>query len=167
MTIHLINLVCITYLQSVCSSFVTLNLLLWNYWSNLKWNITFCPLSIIKIIKINAMSWFPWQWKENTFRLQKFWYCVHIELFLLNFLYFALDWPPNNLTFKKINFCLLAWKVITTANMTAVDAVERGCSECEIQRCDGSVGWGGSPDEMGETTLDAMIMDGSVQSSFN
>ena len=36
----------------------------------------------------------------------------------------------------------------------------QGCSECERERCDGSVGWGGSPNEEGETTLDAMIMDG-------
>jgi len=53
-----------------------------------------------------------------------------------------------------------AWNVITTFNKTAVDAVEAGCSECETQQCDGTVGWGGDPDEMGETTLDAMIMDG-------
>jgi N4-(beta-N-acetylglucosaminyl)-L-asparaginase len=41
-----------------------------------------------------------------------------------------------------------------------LDAVEMGCSECEIQQCDGTVGYGGSPNEAGETTLDAMIMDG-------
>ena len=28
--------------------------------------------------------------------------------------------------------------------------------------CDGSVGLGGSPDQNGETTLDAMIMDGNT-----
>jgi N4-(beta-N-acetylglucosaminyl)-L-asparaginase len=44
--------------------------------------------------------------------------------------------------------------------MTAIDAVERGCTACEIDQCDGTVGYGGSPDENGETTLDAMIMDG-------
>ena len=38
----------------------------------------------------------------------------------------------------------------------------QGCSECERERCDGSVGWGGSPNEEGETTLDAMIMDGDT-----
>lgn len=41
-----------------------------------------------------------------------------------------------------------------------VDAVEAGCTVCEIDQCDGTVGYGGSPDENGETTLDAMIMDG-------
>lgn len=60
------------------------------------------------------------------------------------------------------NLYFSAWKVITTPNKTAVDAVEAGCSECEVQRCDGTVGWGGDPDESGETTLDAMIMDGLV-----
>ncbi|XP_024531092.1 probable isoaspartyl peptidase/L-asparaginase 3 isoform X1 [Selaginella moellendorffii] len=43
---------------------------------------------------------------------------------------------------------------------SAVDAVVEGCSTCERLQCDGSVGYGGSPDESGETTLDAMVMDG-------
>lgn len=43
---------------------------------------------------------------------------------------------------------------------SALDAVERGCAVCEREQCDGTVGFGGSPDEFGETTLDAMIMDG-------
>ena len=43
---------------------------------------------------------------------------------------------------------------------SALDAVEAGCRKCEELQCDGSVGYGGSPDENGETTLDAMIMDG-------
>ena len=43
---------------------------------------------------------------------------------------------------------------------SAIDAVEQGCSRCEVDQCDGTVGYGGSPDESGETTLDAMIMDG-------
>uniref|UniRef100_A0A671KU18 Aspartylglucosaminidase n=1 Tax=Sinocyclocheilus anshuiensis TaxID=1608454 RepID=A0A671KU18_9TELE len=40
-----------------------------------------------------------------------------------------------------------------------LDAVERGCVQCELEQCDGSMGFGGSPDERGETTLDAMIMN--------
>ena len=44
-----------------------------------------------------------------------------------------------------------------------LDAVVAGCTECQQQRCDGTVGYGGSPDETGETTLDAMIMDGLVE----
>lgn len=43
---------------------------------------------------------------------------------------------------------------------SALDAVEAGCSRCEDEQCDHTVGFGGSPDENGETTLDAMIMDG-------
>lgn len=30
---------------------------------------------------------------------------------------------------------------------SALDAVEIGCSTCEANQCDGSVGYGGSPDE--------------------
>ena len=44
--------------------------------------------------------------------------------------------------------------------MSALDAVVAGCSACERHQCDGTVGYGGSPDEHGETTLDAMVMDG-------
>lgn len=43
-----------------------------------------------------------------------------------------------------------------------MDAVVEGCSVCEREQCDTTVGYGGSPDENGETTLDAMIMDGCV-----
>lgn len=44
---------------------------------------------------------------------------------------------------------------------SAIDAVEAGCTECELLQCDGTVGFGGSPDESGETTLDALIMNGN------
>ena len=54
-----------------------------------------------------------------------------------------------------------AWQVLEGGG-SALDAVEAGCSLCEALRCDVTVGWGGSPDEDGETTLDAMIMDGWV-----
>jgi len=54
-----------------------------------------------------------------------------------------------------------AWKVLTEGG-SALDAVEAGCRECEDRQCDGTVGWGGSPDEDGESTLDAMIMDGNT-----
>ncbi|KAJ1337839.1 N4-(beta-N-acetylglucosaminyl)-L-asparaginase [Microdochium nivale] len=43
---------------------------------------------------------------------------------------------------------------------SALDAVEIGCATCEANQCDGTVGFGGSPGENCETTLDAMIMDG-------
>lgn len=43
---------------------------------------------------------------------------------------------------------------------TAIDAIVEGCAVCEREQCDGSVGFGGSPDENSETTLDALLMDG-------
>ena len=49
---------------------------------------------------------------------------------------------------------------MTHGSSKGLDAVVAGCRECQSQRCDGSVGYGGSPDETGETTLDAMIMNG-------
>lgn len=58
------------------------------------------------------------------------------------------------------NATLRAWHVLTVENGTALDAVEQGCSQCEEDQCDGTVGYGGSPDEDGETTLDALIIDG-------
>ena len=51
---------------------------------------------------------------------------------------------------------------LTAAGYTALDAVEAGCTYCEVNQCDGTVGWGGSPDTLGETTLDAIIMDGEL-----
>ena len=43
-----------------------------------------------------------------------------------------------------------------------IDAVVEGCTRCEKDQCDGTVGFGGSPDENGETTLDALVMNGFV-----
>ncbi|XP_019390193.1 PREDICTED: N(4)-(beta-N-acetylglucosaminyl)-L-asparaginase [Crocodylus porosus] len=54
-----------------------------------------------------------------------------------------------------------AWRTLQSGG-SELDAVETGCGQCEIEQCDGSVGFGGSPDEHGETTLDAMIMDGNT-----
>lgn len=54
-----------------------------------------------------------------------------------------------------------AWSVLSTGG-SAADAVESGCQKCEEMQCDGTVGFGGSPDENGETTLDAMMMDGDT-----
>ena len=53
----------------------------------------------------------------------------------------------------------IAWATLMS-NGSALDSVESGCNECELQQCDHSVGFGGDPNEDGETTLDAMIMDG-------
>ncbi|KAJ8416558.1 hypothetical protein AAFF_G00358460 [Aldrovandia affinis] len=54
-----------------------------------------------------------------------------------------------------------AWSTLCSGGV-ALDAVEKGCAQCEKERCDESVGFGGSPDETGETTLDAMIMNGDT-----
>ena len=50
--------------------------------------------------------------------------------------------------------------MIRNESASALDAIVAGCSACERHQCDGTVGYGGSPDENGETTLDAMVMDG-------
>jgi len=63
-------------------------------------------------------------------------------------------WEFNNATTK-------AWEVLK-AGGSAFDAIEQGCSVCEQEQCDYTVGFGGSPDENGETTLDAMMMDGET-----
>ncbi|KAF4122052.1 N4-(beta-N-acetylglucosaminyl)-L-asparaginase [Geosmithia morbida] len=49
-----------------------------------------------------------------------------------------------------------------TSGSSALDAAQAGCAACERNRCDGTVGYGGSPDESCETTLDAMLMDGTT-----
>uniref|UniRef100_A0A3Q3EF11 Aspartylglucosaminidase n=1 Tax=Labrus bergylta TaxID=56723 RepID=A0A3Q3EF11_9LABR len=55
----------------------------------------------------------------------------------------------------------ITWSVLQSGG-SVLDAVEKGCARCESEQCDGSVGYGGSPDESGETTLDAMIMNGDT-----
>ncbi|CCI49305.1 unnamed protein product [Albugo candida] len=44
-----------------------------------------------------------------------------------------------------------------------LDAIVAGCNRCEIDQCDHTVGYGASPDTNGETTLDAMILDGTYK----
>ncbi|XP_065370401.1 putative N(4)-(beta-N-acetylglucosaminyl)-L-asparaginase GG24090 [Calliphora vicina] len=64
----------------------------------------------------------------------------------------------NTWAFEEANEA--AWTSLQQGD-SALDALVVGCTTCEEQQCDGTVGYGGSPDENGETTLDAMIMDGS------
>jgi len=66
-------------------------------------------------------------------------------------------WPFTNATRN-------AFAKLITPGATCLDAVEVGVKTCEDEQCDGSVGWGNHPDEDGETTLDAFIMDGSTMS---
>lgn len=56
-----------------------------------------------------------------------------------------------------------AWDVLSLGE-SAMNAVEKGCNVCENfpATCGWSVGFGGSPNENGETTLDAMIMNGDT-----
>lgn len=64
-------------------------------------------------------------------------------------------------TWSFINATKAAWHVLHHGE-TAVNAVLAGGTSCEFEPCAASVGYGGSPDEHGETALDAMIMDGST-----
>ncbi|KAG9272347.1 N(4)-(beta-N-acetylglucosaminyl)-L-asparaginase [Astyanax mexicanus] len=59
------------------------------------------------------------------------------------------------------NATAAAWSALQ-AGLSPLDAAQAGCTRCEQEQCDGSVGFGGSPDERGETTLDAMIMNGDT-----
>ncbi|XP_058838715.1 putative N(4)-(beta-N-acetylglucosaminyl)-L-asparaginase GL17147 [Topomyia yanbarensis] len=65
-------------------------------------------------------------------------------------------------TWAFTNATLRAHQSLTVGEFTALDALVEGCSVCEREQCDGTVGYGGSPDENGETTLDAMVMDGTT-----
>ncbi|XP_068182211.1 N(4)-(beta-N-acetylglucosaminyl)-L-asparaginase isoform X2 [Antennarius striatus] len=65
----------------------------------------------------------------------------------------------NTWPFK--NAAAVAWDTLQSGG-SVLDAVEKGCALCEVEQCGGSVGYGGSPDETGETTLDAMIMNGDT-----
>lgn len=65
-------------------------------------------------------------------------------------------------TWSFKNAALKAWNVLSLKKGSALDAVEQGCTVCEYEQCDFTVGFGGSPDEKGETTLDSMIMCGDT-----
>ncbi|EDO35416.1 predicted protein, partial [Nematostella vectensis] len=69
-------------------------------------------------------------------------------------------------TWPFINVTEEGWARLQSGG-SAVDAVVSGISYCEFHPCghkpdEPTVGFGGSPDESGETTLDAMIMDGTT-----
>ncbi|KAL6811899.1 nucleophile aminohydrolase [Trichoderma camerunense] len=55
-----------------------------------------------------------------------------------------------------------AFLTLSNSSSTALDAVQAGCQACQTNQCDNTVGFGGSPDESCETTLDALIMDGQT-----
>ncbi|OXU16531.1 hypothetical protein TSAR_006271 [Trichomalopsis sarcophagae] len=68
--------------------------------------------------------------------------------------------PLVVVTWNYPNATQKAWDVLHTEKRSALDAVEESCTLCEQMQCRGTVGFGGNPDENGETTLDALIMDG-------
>ncbi|XP_053680374.1 N(4)-(Beta-N-acetylglucosaminyl)-L-asparaginase [Anopheles nili] len=65
-------------------------------------------------------------------------------------------------TWGFTNATLRAYQSLTTGEFDPIEALVEGCSVCEREQCDGTVGFGGSPDENGETTLDALLMDGTT-----
>ncbi|CAH1635051.1 unnamed protein product [Spodoptera littoralis] len=69
--------------------------------------------------------------------------------------------PTVITTWSFTNASEKAWEVLKNGGK-ALDAVEQGGIVCENEQCDRTVGYGGSPDEDGETTLDAFIMDGKT-----
>lgn len=49
-----------------------------------------------------------------------------------------------------------AWSVLK-ATGNPLEALVEGIGRCEREQCDLAVGYGGTPDESGETTLDSMV----------
>ncbi|KAK3313179.1 nucleophile aminohydrolase [Apodospora peruviana] len=105
-------------------------------------------------------------------------------IILLPVLGFMLLWPgancqpPASSPLPLLPFVINTWagpftaatdaaylSLLSKADSSAINAVELGCATCERNQCDGTVGFGGSPDEDCETTLDAMIMDGTSMKS--
>ncbi|XP_076252467.1 N(4)-(Beta-N-acetylglucosaminyl)-L-asparaginase-like [Rhynchophorus ferrugineus] len=54
-----------------------------------------------------------------------------------------------------------AWNTLIKED-DSISALVDGCKTCQDLQCDYTVGYGGSPDENGETTLDALIFDGNT-----
>nr|CAH7746278.1 unnamed protein product [Callosobruchus chinensis] len=65
-------------------------------------------------------------------------------------------------TWKFQHAAQKAWSVLRGGEDLALDALTAGCEVCQDEQCDFTVGFGGSPDENGETTLDGMIFDGDT-----
>lgn len=66
-------------------------------------------------------------------------------------------WPFTAATYEAYKTLIISPK------SDPIDAVVAGCSKSEELQNDFTVGWGGSPDANGETTLDALVMQGSDQ----
>ncbi|XP_036425181.1 N(4)-(beta-N-acetylglucosaminyl)-L-asparaginase [Colossoma macropomum] len=83
-----------------------------------------------------------------------FFLCLLLPVCLASLPLVINTWPFENAT-------ATAWDALQKG-LSPLDAAQAGCTRCEQDQCDGSVGFGGSPDERGETTLDAMIMNGDT-----
>jgi len=76
-------------------------------------------------------------------------------------------------TWSFQNATRTAWEFLTTEYGNAIDALVAGLAYCEESQCDFTVGPGGSPNENGDISLDAMLMDactrdvGAVASMYN
>ncbi|CAH0629054.1 unnamed protein product [Chrysodeixis includens] len=81
--------------------------------------------------------------------------------FKFSFAFCEVNTPVVITTWAFTNATTKAWDVLKVGGK-ALDAIEQGISVCEEMQCDGTVGYGGSPDENGETTLDALLMDGKT-----
>ncbi|PRP84736.1 N(4)-(beta-N-acetylglucosaminyl)-L-asparaginase-like [Planoprotostelium fungivorum] len=71
-------------------------------------------------------------------------------------------------TWTFINATRVAYRTMQSGGVTeriALDGIEKGCNWCEAHpdHCDFTVGYGGSPNEWGQTTLDAMVMWGPTR----
>uniref|UniRef100_A0A1A9WSG6 N(4)-(beta-N-acetylglucosaminyl)-L-asparaginase n=1 Tax=Glossina brevipalpis TaxID=37001 RepID=A0A1A9WSG6_9MUSC len=86
---------------------------------------------------------------------------VSIIFCLLNFASANQKLPLVLNTWGFLEANQVAWQVLHESGKSSLDALVEGVSACEDKQCDGTVGYGGSPDEYGETTLDSLIMDGS------
>lgn len=62
--------------------------------------------------------------------------------------------------YKELSSSASASSVDIDNSDTRLDALEEGLNFCELNRCGGSVGFGGHPDASGEVSLDALIFDG-------
>ncbi|XP_039745853.1 N(4)-(Beta-N-acetylglucosaminyl)-L-asparaginase-like [Pararge aegeria] len=85
--------------------------------------------------------------------------CVFLSLTLAVFVSSEHNTPIVISTWNFVNSTITAWNILKQGGYS-LDAIEKGTSICEEQQCDGTVGYGGSPDEESETTLDALVMDG-------
>ena len=81
----------------------------------------------------------------------------------------AEKFPDSTLQCYTAPLVISTWPFVEAASQayhvldsggSSLSAIVAGCSECQKLQCDGTVGFGGSPDESGETSLDAILMDG-------